>query len=239
MQSISEQSRLGQPSWVYMARDEAGGVLQQQEEVAEESESTAKRRQRSGNDDRARMRTMLDEFNREIIEPWRKERDAEKTRKAGAVTDVMAQVLRQARKEEKQKKASDAIARQKAYDAAVEADALADQRKQERIAAADHNFYGSVRRKLEGRDDKEIGEVSASAGQPFASQVKSERAAQEKLALQPPKRNGVRYASAYEDLGSDYSRAGRALRGEDAAPRNHDEKFDLEWRLARRKLEGK
>jgi hypothetical protein len=216
--------------------------LQTQTAVAKAGLQTAKNRQESGND-RAAMLKMLDQFNSEIIVPWR----AQRAKEAKAADDAkwadfkarVASLKKTKKAADAKRKAADAMARQRAYDAAVEGDQLADQRKQERIAAADHNFYASVRRQLEGRDDKEIGEVSASAGEPFASQVRTERAAQEKLSLQPPPKNKVKWPSAYQDLGSDYASAGRKLRGEDALPRNHEEKLLAEHKLARRKLEGR
>lgn len=148
----------------------------------------------------------------------------------------------QAAKEEKRAKDRAALEKKKAFDRAVEADKLADQRKQFAIAAVDQQFYSAVRAPWDRKYAKdescpELGEISTNPSSSFATQVQSEQTAQEKRTLQPPPRNGVRYASAYEDLGSDYQAAGRALRGEDAAPRNHEEKFDAEWRLAREKLE--
>jgi hypothetical protein len=150
---------------------------------------------------------------------------------------------RQVKKEARRKKAADRAARQRAYDAAVAADLRADEEHQRKIAAADQDFYRAVRapwdrRFAQDEEPPEIGEISPNPSDRFGTQVETEGRAQRALVSQPPPRNGLRYASAYEDLGADFAAAGRKLRGEDSLPMTQDEVCQAEWALARRKLEA-
>ena len=154
----------------------------------------------------------------------------------------------QAAKEEKRKKALDARAKQKAHDDAVAADLLADQKHQAAIDATYRHEWATSRAKQEaafnrGRDAEpaksaQIGELSPGGGS-FREQTREEGRVQRTSNLHVTKPGRGRTCDPYENYEGNYGPIAARLRGEDAEPRNHDEKFAAECRIARQKLEGR
>jgi hypothetical protein len=184
------------------------GAVTRNRRVDEESLATAERRQKAGQDDEPHVPGCR-------CKPCGTKRAADTERKFRTVDQVMNRVVNITKK----KRAADA---QRAWDKAVEADQLADQRKQDRIAAADQTFFAAVRAPWDrkyAKDDAspEIGELSPGGGS-FASHAQQEGKVQRASNLHVTKPGKGRTCDPYANYEGNYGPIAAALRGEDAQP---------------------